>query len=72
LQPPDAYFSSSDAQTSNHCRAKRLKPEQQITPLGLQYDRTKMLCRSAARQMSGFDPELAGVDPRGDELEMNL
>jgi hypothetical protein len=50
LQPPDAYFIRPCC-GSNHCRPKRLKPEHQTEPLGLQYDRTKILCRSAIRPM---------------------
>jgi hypothetical protein len=64
--------SSISLHRSNHCRPKRLEPEEQIAPLGLQYDRTKMLCRSAARQMAEINFEPAVADRRGDELEMNL
>jgi hypothetical protein len=58
-------------QRSNHCRSKRLKPEQQIAPLGLQYDRTKILYRSAARQNTRLT-STGSLDQRGDELETNL
>jgi len=57
---------------SNHCRPKRLKPEQQIEPLGLQYDGTKVLCRSATRQAAGINFDPASVDQRGDEPGTNL
>jgi hypothetical protein len=43
-------ISSTIAVALNRCRPKRLKPEQQIAPLGLEYDRTKKLYRSAARR----------------------
>jgi hypothetical protein len=69
-QPPDAYFIyfiNYRSKRSNHCRPKRLKPEQQIGPLGLQYDRTKILCRSATREISRLPSSI-----RGDEPEMKL
>jgi hypothetical protein len=39
--------------------------------LGLQYDRTKILYRSAARQNTRFT-STGSLDQRGDELETNL
>jgi len=57
---------------SNHCRLKRLKPGEQIGPLGLQYDETKKLCRTAAHVDVEINPEAVIADLRGDELEMNL
>jgi hypothetical protein len=57
---------------SNHCRPKRLKPEQQIAPVGLQYVGTKILYRTAPHPTRGltFEPAIAAL--RGDEPRMNL
>jgi hypothetical protein len=59
-------------QRSNHCRLKRLKPEQEIGPLGPQYDETKILCRTATRWDVEINPEAVIADLRGDEVETNL
>jgi hypothetical protein len=40
--------------------------------LGPEYDRTKILCRGAARPNAEIDIAAIVVDLRGDELEMNL
>src|ERR1700682_1490055 len=64
--------SSISLHRSNHCRPKRLEPEEQIAPLGLQYVGTKMLCRSAARHTAEIGCEPAVADQRGDELQMTL
>jgi hypothetical protein len=53
-----------------HVICKRLKPEQQIAPLGLQYDRTKTVCRTAAPP--GLTANHATLDHRRDEPEMTL
>jgi hypothetical protein len=53
-----------------HIICKRLKPEQQTAPLGLQYDRTKTLCRSATPP--GLTANHAILDQRRDEPEMTL
>jgi hypothetical protein len=63
---------SSDCDVSNHCRPKRLKPAQQTEPMGLQYDGTKMLCRSATRENTDFNSDPASVDQRGDEPRTKL
>src|SRR6185437_16287570 len=64
----DAFFISFGPQCQNLCRPRRLKLEQQSEPLPLQYDRTKMVCRSAIHRCDdGFRP--CGVD---DEPELNL
>ena len=67
----DKTSSSSDSamQVQTIVAPKRLKPEQQIEPLGLQYDRTKILCRSATRWMPRLTPNLPSSIQRGDELE---
>jgi hypothetical protein len=44
---------------SNHCRLKRLKPEEQIGALRLQYDETKKLCRTATRADIEINPKLS-------------
>src|SRR6202011_3272902 len=51
-QPPDTYFINYRGKRLNHSRPKRLASEHQIGPLGLQYDKTKILCRSATREKS--------------------
>jgi hypothetical protein len=43
-----------------HCRLKQ-SPEQQIEPLRPQYDRSKLLCRSAADLMSGLTWNLSAA-----------
>jgi hypothetical protein len=63
----DAYFINRIA---GNTISKRLKPEQQIAPLGLQYDRTKTLCRTAAPP--GLIANRAIIDQRRDEPEMTL
>jgi hypothetical protein len=57
---------------SNHCRPKRLKPEQQIGPLGLQYDGTKILYRTATDAATAINLEPAVTYLRGDERQSNL
>jgi hypothetical protein len=42
-----------------HCRPKRLKPEQQIGPLGLQYDGTK----NFVAVQHAATPELTSIPP---------
>jgi hypothetical protein len=61
-------FSNFSRQCSNHCRPKRLKPEQQSLPRRLQYGQTEISYRSAARRNSPDYSEIAIVD---DEVEMN-
>jgi hypothetical protein len=51
----------------NLCRSKRLSPEQEIEPLGLEYDRSRILCRSATGCDVRVNPEPFMVDQRGDE-----
>jgi hypothetical protein len=46
-------ISSVVAADHRHCRLKQ-SPGEQIEPLRPQYDRTKLLCRSAADVMSGL------------------
>jgi hypothetical protein len=59
-------------QRLNQYRPKRLNPEQQTGPLGLQCDRSKMLCRTATHLEIEVNIESAVVDLRGDETKMNL
>ena len=65
----DAYLISRRRIAGNTI-SKRLKAEQQIVPLGLQYDRTKTLCRTAA--LPGLTASRAVLDRRRDEPEMTL
>jgi hypothetical protein len=59
-------------QRLNQYRPKRLKAEQQIGALGLQCDRSKMLCRTATHLETEVNIEPGVVDLRGDETKMNL
>jgi hypothetical protein len=64
-------ISSVVAPDHEHCRPKQ-SPEQQIEPLRPQYDRTKLLCRSAADLMSGLTWNPFSGDLRGDAVEMKI
>jgi hypothetical protein len=44
---------------SNHCRPKRLKPEEESLMLGPQYVGTKKLYRSATGAMRNIEPKHA-------------
>jgi hypothetical protein len=72
LHRHNSEFFGNPPLRSNHCRPKRLKPEQQIGPVGLQYDGTKILYRSATDAATAINLEPAIADPRGDELQSNL
>jgi hypothetical protein len=65
---PDAVFIND---CSNHYRLKRLRPEQVIRLLRLQYDGTKMII---ALQHGTFaiNLEAGAIDQFGDELELIL
>jgi hypothetical protein len=56
---------------SNHYRLKRLRPEQLIRPLRLQYDGTKMFL-ALQHVAFGVNLEAGAIYRRGDELELNL
>jgi hypothetical protein len=59
-------------QRLNQYRLKRLNPEQQTGPLGLQCDRTKMPLSHRSTSEIGVNVEPVVVDLRGDETKLNL